>query len=145
MDLYIELCKAFCLTIVTLVLAIVVWRKLPSKKDLERGLNILRADMIRLSDNTDAKIQAVHDKMDENFRTVHDKMEENFRTVYDKMDENFRAVYDKMDENFQKTHERIDNATMELRSDIKVMNQNHIDHLARHEEQALKLRGTQRD
>ena len=58
-DLYIELCKAFCPTIVTLVLAIVVWRKLPSKKDLRDGFDSISAEMTRYGDKLDANTRAI--------------------------------------------------------------------------------------
>ena len=80
--------------------------------------------------------------MDANFQTFYDnKMDANFQTVY----ADIRKLNDKIESYSQATHERIDNASTELRAEIRTMNQNYIDHLARHEDQALKARETQGD
>ena len=130
MDLLIEGFKTFGPVVVIIASIVVFSWKVPSKKDVERVLNILRADMIRLND-----------KMDTNFRTINDKIDANFQTTQ----ADIRKLNDKMESYSQATHERIDNASMELRAEIRTMNQNYIDHLARHEEQALKARETQGD
>ena len=141
MDLLIEGFKTFG-PIVVIIASIVVFSwKVPSKKDVERVLNILRADMIRLNDKMDTNFHAVYDKMDTNFRTINDKIDANFQTTQ----ADIRKLNDKIESYSQATHERIDNASMELRAEIRTMNQNYIDHLARHEEQALKARETQGD
>ena len=99
------------------------------------------ADTRKLVDRIDAN----SDKIDANFQTTHteisklnDKMDTNFQTVY----ADIRKLNDKTESYSQATHERIDNASTELRAEIRTMNQNYIDHLARHEEQALKARET---
>ena len=141
MDLLIEGFKTFG-PIVVIIASIVVFSwKVPSKKDVERVLNILRADMIRLNDKMDTNFHAVYDKMDTNFRTINDKIDANFQTTQ----ADIRKLNDKIESYSQATHERIDNASTELRAEIRTMNQNYIDHLARHEEQALKARETQGD
>ena len=141
MDLLIEGFKTFG-PIVVIIASIVVFSwKVPSKKDVERVLNILRADMIRLNDKMDTNFHAVYDKMDTNFRTINDKIDANFQTTQ----ADIRKLNDKIESYSQATHERIDNASTELRAEIRTMNQNYIDHLARHEEQALKTRETQGD
>ena len=141
MDLLIEGFKTFG-PIVVIIASIVVFSwKVPSKKDVERVLNILRADMIRLNDKMGTNFHAVYDKMDTNFRTINDKIDANFQTTQ----ADIRKLNDKIESYSQATHERIDNASTELRAEIRTMNQNYIDHLARHEEQALKARETQGD
>ena len=141
MDLLIEGFKTFGPVVVIIASIVVFSWKVPSKKDVERGLNILRADMIRLNDKMDTNFHAVYDKMDTNFRTINDKIDANFQTTQ----ADIRKLNDKIESYSQATHERIDNASMELRAEIRTMNQNYIDHLARHEEQALKARETQGD
>lgn len=195
MDALIEGFKVFAPIVLAIFTVIAFVWKVPSKNDMQKGDDALRALLNNLSDRIDANSRTTHaeitklnDKMDANARTTHvditklndkvdanartthaeitahnDKMAVNFQTVYDKMDANFRTVNDKMDANFQTvyadlrtlndkiesysqaTYERIDKATAELRTDIKTLNQNYIDHLARHEEQALKARETHGD
>ena len=141
MDLLIEGFKTFGPVVVIIASIVVFSWKVPSKKDVERVLNILRADMIRLNDKMDTNFHAVYDKMDTNFRTINDKIDANFQTTQ----ADIRKLNDKMESYSQATHERIDNASTELRAEIRTMNQNYIDHLARHEEQALEARETQGD
>ena len=198
MDALIEGFKIFAPIVVAIVTVIAFVWKVPSKKDMQRGDDALRASMNNLSDRIDANSRTTHaeisklnDKMDANFHTVYadtrklvdridansdkidansdkidansdkidansDKIDANFQTTHmeisklnDKMDANFQTVYadvrklnDKVESYSQATHERIDNASTELRAEIRTMNQNYIDHLARHEEQALKARET---
>ena len=180
MDALIEGFKIFAPIVVAIVTVIAFVWKVPSKKDMQRGDDALRASMNNLSDRIDANSRTTHaeisklnDKMDANFHTVYadtrklvdridansDKIDANFQTTHmeisklnDKMDANFQTVYadvrklnDKVESYSQATHERIDNASTELRAEIRTMNQNYIDHLARHEDQALKARETQGD
>ena len=141
MDALIEGFKIFAPIVVAIVAVIAFVWKVPSKKDMQRGDDALRTSMNNLSDRIDAN----SDKMDANFQTTHmeisklnDKMDANFQTVY----ADVRKLNDKVESYSQATHERIDNASTELRAEIRTMNQNYIDHLARHEEQALKARET---
>ena len=150
MDALIEGFKVFAPIVLAIVTVIAFVWKVPSKKDMQRGDDALRAMLNNLSDRIDANSRTTHveitklnEKVDANSRTTHaeiatlnDKMDANFQTVY----ADIRTLNDKIESYSQATHERIDKATAELRADIKTMNQNYIDHLARHEEQALKAR-----
>ena len=139
MDLLIEVFTAFAPTTVAIVAVIVFWQRFPSKKYMQNAFDSISAELIKLGDKMDANFQTLHDKMNTNFQTFYDnKMDTNFQTVY----ADIRKLNDKVESYSQTTHERIDNASTELRAEIRTMNQNYIDHLARHEEQALKARET---
>ena len=162
MDALIEGFKIFAPIVVAIVTVIAFVWKVPSKKDMQRGDDALRTSMNNLSDRIDANSRTTHaeisklnDKMDANFHTVYAdtrKLVDRIDANSDKIDANFQTVYadvrklnDKVESYSQATHERIDNASTELRAEIRTMNQNYIDHLARHEDQALKARETQGD
>ena len=141
MDLLIEVFTAFAPTTVAIVAVIVFWQRFPSKKYMQNAFDSISAELIKLGDKMDTNFHAVYDKMDTNFRTINDKIDANFQTTQ----ADIRKLNDKIESYSHATHERIDNASMELRAEIRTMNQNYIDHLARHEEQALKARETQGD
>ena len=128
MDLLIEVFTAFAPTTVAIVAVIVFWQRFPSKKYMQNAFDSISAELIKLGDKMDADFQTFYDN----------KMDANFQTVY----ADIRKLNDKIESYSQATHERIDNASTELRAEIRTMNQNYIDHLARHEEQALKARET---
>ena len=155
MDLLIKVFTAFAPTTVVIVAAILSWQRLPSKKYMQNTFDSISAELIKLGDKMDAHTQAFHDEMnkhankiDINSQPIHteiaklnDKIDANFQTTQ----ADIRKLNDKVESYSQTTHERIDSASAELRSEIRTMNQNYIDHLARHEDQALKARETQGD
>ena len=122
MDALIEGFKVFAPIVLAIFTVIAFVWKVPSRKDMQRGDDALRALINNLSDRIDANSRTTHTEITK----LNDKMDANFQTVYADM----RKLNDKIESNSQATHERIDRATAELRADIKTMNQNYIDHLA---------------
>lgn len=64
MDLFIELCEAFCPTILIVVSTIVAWRKLPSKRDWQDAIDSFSAEIKRCDDMVAASARRIHGKKD---------------------------------------------------------------------------------
>ena len=96
MDVLIEFYQQWALSVVMIVGSIAIWRRRPSKQEIEKSTEILLADLTKLFDKIDAHTQTIHDEM--------------------------RKLGDKLDAHTQATHEMIDKATAKFRADIKTMN-----------------------
>ena len=128
---------------VAIVCGIILFlKRVPSKQEVDRGDDILRADIreirkqfnelvAKLDKNFQAlsdKIDATNDKIDATAKAFNDKIE----ATNDKIDATAKTFNDKIDETAKTLNDKIDLLGGELRSDIRELNRDYKEHITYH-------------
>ena len=101
----------------------IFWWKVPSRREMEKADDILRASIVALT----ARVDAGFDRTSEKF----DRISEKFDRMSDKMDANAQTFH----ADIIKLVEIIEAGNSELRAEIRNLNRDHKAHLAQHAEQ----------
>ena len=110
-------------------------KRIPSKQEVDRGDDILRADIRELRKQynelvakLDKSIQGLTDKIDLNNKELTEKIDANNKELNEKIDATREALTDKIDA----SNDKVDLHARELRSEIRELNRDYKDHIAYH-------------
>ena len=99
-------------------------KRIPSKQEVDRGDDILRADIRELRKQYNELVA----KLDKSIQGLTDKIDANNKELNEKIDATREALTDKIDS----SNDKIDLHARELRSEIRELNRDYKDHIAYH-------------